>query len=107
MSHFIMQIQGLNKAYKEKTILEDLTLSYYYGAKIGVLGGNGAGKSTILRAIMGSRQAYQGEILFEGRDIRTLPTEEIVRLGITYVPEEKMLFSPLTVEENILMGATS
>jgi branched-chain amino acid transport system ATP-binding protein len=54
---------------------------------------------------MGSQRAYQGEILFEGEDIRPLPTEAIVRLGITYVPEEKMLFGPMTVEENLLIGA--
>jgi branched-chain amino acid transport system ATP-binding protein len=70
-----------------------------------VVGANGAGKSTILRAVMGAQRAFEGQILFAGREIQRLRTEEIVRLGIVYVPEEKMLFRPLSVEENLLLGA--
>ena len=54
---------------------------------------------------MGAQQAYKGRILLEKSDIRTFSTEKIVRHGITYVPEEKMLFGPMTVEENLLIGA--
>ena len=57
-----MQIQGLQKAYKEKTVIENITLSYYYGAKIGVLGGNGAGKSTLLRIMAGVDNDYDGTV---------------------------------------------
>jgi branched-chain amino acid transport system ATP-binding protein len=70
-----------------------------------VLGSNGAGKSTLLRAVMGTQHPFEGRIRFEGRDIQKLDTEKIIRLGISYVPEEKMLFGPLTVEENLDLGA--
>ena len=54
---------------------------------------------------MGAQRAFEGRILFLGTEIQRLRTEEIVRLGIVYVPEEKMLFRPLSVEENLLLGA--
>jgi branched-chain amino acid transport system ATP-binding protein len=70
-----------------------------------VLGSNGAGKSTLIRAIMGTQPAFEGRILYKGRPIHKTKTEEIVRMGIVCVPEEKMLFSPLSVEENLNLGA--
>jgi len=70
-----------------------------------VVGANGAGKSTILRAIMGAQHVLEGRILFEGREFQGLRTEQIVHMGIIYVPEERMLFTPLSVEENLLLGA--
>ena len=70
-----------------------------------MLGANGAGKSTLLRAVMGTQQAFEGRIRFEGREIQKLDTEKIIHLGIIYVPEEKMLFGPLSVEENLYLGA--
>ncbi|TFG39706.1 MAG: ABC transporter ATP-binding protein [Syntrophobacterales bacterium] len=69
------------------------------------VGANGAGKSTLLRAIMGTQRAFEGQILFSGKEIQQLRTEEIVRRGIVYVLEEKMLFRPLAVEENLMLGA--
>jgi branched-chain amino acid transport system ATP-binding protein len=75
------------------------------GETVCVVGANGAGKSTLLRAIMGTQRAFEGQILLSGREIQRLRTEEIVRLGIVYVPEEKMLFRPLAVEENLMLGA--
>ncbi len=70
-----------------------------------MLGSNGAGKSTLIRAIMGTQPAFEGRILFRDRPIQKLKTAEIVRQGIVCVPEEKMLFSPLSVEENLYLGA--
>ncbi len=101
----ILQIKDLWVRYSGLPVIQGVSFEIHRGETVCIVGSNGAGKSTILRAIMGSQRAYQGEILFEGRDIRTLSTEEIVRLGITYVPEEKMLFGPMTVEENLLIGA--
>jgi branched-chain amino acid transport system ATP-binding protein len=75
------------------------------GETVCVVGANGAGKSTLLRAVMGTQRAFEGQILFSGKEIQRLRTEEIVRLGIVYVPEEKMLFRPLAVEENLMLGA--
>jgi len=75
------------------------------GETVSVLGSNGAGKSTLMRAIMASQRVHEGRILLMGEEIHNLRTEEIVRKGIVYVPEEKMLFSPLSVEENLRLGA--
>jgi branched-chain amino acid transport system ATP-binding protein len=85
--------------------LQGLSLSVNFGETVCVVGANGAGKSTLLRAIMGTQRAFEGQILFSGREIQRLRTEEIVRLGIVYVPEEKMLFRPLAVEANLMLGA--
>ncbi len=101
----ILQIRDLWVRYSGLPVIQGVSFEINKGETVCILGSNGAGKSTILRSIMGAQRAYQGEILFEGQDIRMLPTEEIVRLGITYVPEEKMLFGPMTVEENLLIGA--
>jgi branched-chain amino acid transport system ATP-binding protein len=60
---------------------------------------------TLLKAVMGTQQAFEGKIRFRSQEIQNLRTEEIVRMGIVCVPEEKMLFSPLSVEENLYMGA--
>jgi len=101
----ILKIEDLWVRYSGLPVIQGISFEINRGETVCIVGSNGAGKTTILRAIMGSQRAYQGEILFEGEDIRTLPTEAIVRLGITYVPEEKMLFGPMTVEENLLIGA--
>ncbi len=101
----ILKIEDLWVRYSGLPVIQGVSFEVNEGETVCILGSNGAGKSTILRAIMGSQRAYQGKILFGGKDIRTLPTEAIVRLGITYVPEEKMLFGPMTVEENLLIGA--
>ncbi len=101
----ILKIEDLWVRYSGLPVIQGISFEVNRGETVCIVGSNGAGKTTILRAIMGSQRAYQGRILFERRDIRTLPTEEIVRLGITYVPEEKMLFGPMTVEENLLIGA--
>ncbi|MFZ2445372.1 MAG: ABC transporter ATP-binding protein [Syntrophobacteraceae bacterium] len=72
-----------------------------------MVGSNGAGKSTILRAVMGALPVYSGRVLLEDEPIHGARTEAIVRMGIVYVPEERMLFRPFSVEENLLLGAYS
>jgi len=101
----ILQIEDLWVRYSGLPVIQGVSFDVNEGETACIVGSNGAGKSTILKAIMGAQRAYQGKILFEGNDIRTLPTEAIVRFGVTYVPEEKMLFGPMTVEENLLIGA--
>ncbi|MBW2035233.1 MAG: ABC transporter ATP-binding protein [Deltaproteobacteria bacterium] len=86
-------------------VLHGVSLNVGPGETVCVVGANGAGKSTLLRAIMGAQRVFEGRILFEGREFQELSTEKIVRMGITYVPEERMLFTPLSVEENLLLGA--
>ena len=91
--------------YSGLPVLHGVSIRLDAGETVCVVGANGAGKSTLLRAVMGTQKAYEGRICFKDREIQRLRTEEIVRLGIVYVPEEKMLFKPLSVAENIRLGA--
>jgi branched-chain amino acid transport system ATP-binding protein len=101
----ILEVKDIKVRYSGLPVLQGVSLSVNPGETVCVVGANGAGKSTLLRAIMGTQRAFEGRILFAGREIQRLRTEEIVRLGIVYVPEEKMLFRPLAVEENLMLGA--
>jgi branched-chain amino acid transport system ATP-binding protein len=101
----ILEIKNIKVRYSGLPVLQGLSLSVNSGETVCVVGANGAGKSTLLRAVMGTQRAFEGQILFSGKEIQRLRTEEIVRLGIVYVPEEKMLFRPLAVEENLMLGA--
>ena len=105
MSDQILAIENIKVRYSGLPVLQDVSLLLNHGETVSVLGANGAGKSTLLRAVMGTQQAFEGRILFKGREIQRLNTEAIVRLGIVCVPEEKMLFGPLSVEENLILGA--
>ncbi len=105
MSAALLKIEDLQVRYSGLPVLHGVSLVLDRGETVCVLGANGAGKSTLLRAIMGAQRAFKGRILFDGREIQHLRTEEIVRRGLIYVPEEKMLFRPLSVEENLLLGA--
>ena len=105
MSEQILQVENIHVRYAGLPVLHGLTLTVKAGETVCVVGSNGAGKSTLLRAIMGTQRVFDGKVLYQGREIHKLRTEEIVQLGIIYVPEEKMLFKPLSVEENVLLGA--
>ena len=105
MSEAILDIENIKVRYSGLPVLQGISLHVNPGETVCVLGANGAGKSTLLRAVMGTQQAFEGRIRFKGEEIQTLRTEAVVRLGIVCVPEEKMLFSPLSVEENLKLGA--
>jgi len=105
MTEKILEIDNIKVRYSGLPVLQGISLQVSQGETVCVLGSNGAGKSTLLRAVMGTQHAYEGRIRFEGREIQKLDTEKIIRLGIIYVPEEKMLFGPLSVEENLNLGA--
>ncbi len=105
MSQSILQVEDIKVRYSGLPVLHGVSLSVDRGETVCVVGANGAGKSTLLRSIMGTQRVFHGKVLFKGREIQRLHTEDIVRMGIIYVPEEKMLFSPLSVEENLLIGA--
>jgi branched-chain amino acid transport system ATP-binding protein len=107
MSQHILETENIKVRYSGLPVLQGVSLSVDAGETVCVLGSNGAGKSTLLRAVMGTQHVFEGRILFKGREIQRLGTEEIVRLGIIYVPEERMLFGPMSVEENLLLGAYS
>ena len=105
MSAHILEVADLKVRYSGLPVIQGVSLHVDPGETVCVVGANGAGKSTLLRAVMGAQRAFSGRIVFQGTEIQRLRTEEIVRLGIVYVPEEKMLFKPLSVEENIRLGA--
>ena len=77
------------------------------GEIVALIGANGAGKTTLLSAISGVLRASAGEIVFDGHDIAGEKPERIVRLGLTQVPERRLVFGPLSVEDNLLLGAYS
>ncbi|RLB95229.1 MAG: branched-chain amino acid ABC transporter ATP-binding protein [Deltaproteobacteria bacterium] len=101
----VLEVEGIKVRYSRLQVLHGVTMAMEAGETVSVLGSNGAGKSTLLRAIMGAQRIHEGRILFMGEEIHTLPTQQIVRNGIVYVPEEKMLFGPLSVEDNLRLGA--
>ena len=105
MNEPILEIENIKVRYSGLPVLHGVSLNVNAGETACVVGSNGAGKSTLLRAVMGTQPAFEGRILHKGREIQKLRTEDIVRLGIVYVPEEKMLFGPLTVENNLMLGA--
>jgi len=105
MPQHILQVENIKVRYSGLPVLQGISIEVGEGETVSVVGANGAGKSTLLRAIMGSQRVFEGRVIFRGREIQKLPTEEIVRMGIIYVPEEKMLFRPLPVEENLILGA--
>ena len=105
MPQHILQVENIKVRYSGMSVLQGISIEVREGETVSVVGANGAGKSTLLRAIMGSQRVFEGRVIFRGREIQKLRTEEIVRMGIIYVPEEKMLFRPLPVEENLILGA--
>jgi len=105
MPQHILKVENIKVRYSGLPVLQGISIEVGEGETVSVVGANGAGKSTLLRAIMGAQRVFEGRVLFRGREIQKLHTEEIVRMGIIYVPEEKMLFSPLAVEENLILGA--
>jgi branched-chain amino acid transport system ATP-binding protein len=101
----MLEIRHLESAYGGITALHGISLEIPKGRIGALIGANGAGKSTTLRAISGIVKARKGEILFEGQSIAKKPPHEIVGLGIAHSPEGRMVFSNLTVLENLQMGA--
>ena len=96
-----LEVKGLSAGYERARVLFDLGLAVRDGEVVALLGANGAGKSTTLKAIMGLVTASSGDILFNGRALRGLEPYEIARLGLGYVPEDRRIFTDLTVAENI------
>jgi branched-chain amino acid transport system ATP-binding protein len=105
MTQPILTIDNIRVRYSGLPVIHGISLGVGAGETVCVVGSNGAGKSTLLRAIMGSQPVFEGRIVFGDQEIQKLRTEQIVRLGIVYVPEEKMLFRPISVERNLLLGA--
>ncbi len=100
-----LTIEQIYAAYDRADVLEGVSLKIEPGRITCLLGANGAGKTTLIRAILGLTPARAGRILFDGRDITSLPTHRIVAAGIACIPEGRKVFPKLTVEENLRIGA--
>ena len=103
----LLTLTGVHTHIGQYHILQGVDFSVPQGGVTMLLGRNGAGKTTTLRTIMGLWQASQGSIRFDGASVEALPTPEISRAGVAYVPESMAIFSDLTVRENLVLAARS
>lgn len=103
----LLEISDLNVRYGEIEALRGISFSVAEGGVVTLLGANGAGKSTTLRAISGLAKPVAGDITFDGKSIAGLGPEAIVRMGISHVPEGRRVFPGLTVKENIMLGGSN
>lgn len=103
---YALEIKGLHAWYGESHILHDMNLSVAKGEVVTLLGRNGAGRTTTLRAIMGLTGRRSGSIKIDGVETITLPTHRIAHFGVGYCPEERAIFSSLSAEENLMLPPT-
>ena len=101
----LLEVRALDAFYGDFQALFDLALEVEPGETVALVGANGAGKTTFLKCLVGLLEEKRGEIRFAGDDIAGQPAERISRLGLSLVPEGRLLFPSLTVEENLMMGA--
>ena len=106
MTKEALSIQGLHAWYGESHILHDVNLSVRQGEVVTLLGRNGAGRTTTLRAIMGLTGTRKGSIKINGTETIHMPTHRIAHLGVGYCPEERGIFSSLSAQENLLLPPT-
>jgi branched-chain amino acid transport system ATP-binding protein len=104
MSDVLLQAKALNAWYGAAHILFDVDLDVKRGEVVALMGRNGAGKSTTLKVIMGLLDQHGGQVQFMGRDISKAEPHDIARMGLGYVPEDRRIFSDLTVMENLDVG---
>lgn len=104
MTATILQVRSLQAQYGAAKVLYDVALELRKGEVVALMGRNGAGKSTTLKAIMGMIDRRSGTVEFMGRDISRARPHEIARLGLGFVPEDRRIFTDLTVEENLEVG---
>jgi branched-chain amino acid transport system ATP-binding protein len=103
----LLKVETLAVSYGPIKAVHDLSVTVDQGEIVTLLGANGAGKSTSLQAMVGLLPIQRGQVRFEGVSIGGLPTEQVVRRGMTLTPEGRRIFSTLTIEENLRIGATA
>lgn len=101
----MLKVDKIRVHYGGIVALHEVSFEVEQGELVAIVGANGAGKSTSLKAIVGAVSPVLGKIEFDGRDITGEKSARIVRMGVTYVPEARHIFGPLTVHENLLLGA--
>lgn len=100
-----LELRHLRAGYGETVVLNDISLSVGQGRTLALLGRNGVGKSTLLATVMGHTTLLGGQVVLSGADISSLPVYNRVREGVGYVPQEREIFSSLTVRENLSVAA--
>src|SRR5689334_4479044 len=101
----ILRLKNINTHYGQIHILQDVNLEVYPGELVCLLGGNASGKSTTLKTILGIVKTTSGTIEFRGEPVQNRPTSYRIERGMAVVPENRRIFGPMSVEENLKMGA--
>ena len=104
MPESVLEVTGLSAGYGRVPVIDDVSLTLHAGEIVTLIGANGAGKSTLLKAISGLLRPTGGSVRLSGADITGTPPERLVRSGLALVPEGRLLFAPMSVEENLLLG---
>ncbi|MBR0751971.1 ABC transporter ATP-binding protein [Bradyrhizobium jicamae] len=103
----LLEVSGLQVFYGDLQAVFDMDFTVGDGEAVALVGANGAGKSTFLKALVGLNEERKGAVYFDGIDISRMPAEQVSRLGLIMVPEGRLLFDSLTIEENLLMGTVN
>src|SRR6201985_678009 len=101
----MLKLSGVSARYGSVPAINNVSIEIGEGEAVGLLGANGAGKSTTLRAISGQVKLTSGHIIFAGTDLSSLPPYKIPELGIAHVPEGRQVFPEMTVQENLEIGS--
>ena len=101
----LLEVQDLHAGYGKMEILKGVSLRVEAGQVVSIIGPNGAGKSTVFKTLFGLLPARQGHVRFDGKDVTNRPPADLLRRGITYVPQGRNVFPLMTVDENLRLGA--
>ena len=103
----MLQVEDLHAGYGASEVLTGASLTVKAGTVVALIGANGAGKTTLMRAVSGGLKPGRGQVRLDGREIQGLDASRIARLGLAHAPEGRKVFGPLSVEDNLLLGAYS
>ena len=103
----MLRLESVTAGYTDENIIHDLSLQVEKGEIVTIIGPNGSGKSTLMKSVFGLTRMSGGKIIFLERDVTGKRPDELVRLGLSYVPQERNVFTSLTVKENLEMGSVS